>query len=134
VALTSPHKLGGFVSLCGFLPRWDKLLVQPSDKNKETSCLIINNSGDPWVPFWTGKKSYELLKEHGYNVKFKTLSGLGHIWKNKDIVEFLEKNKSLTKSTNNTNVAIILFTVIVLIIMLGLVLVKLVKRTPKTKH
>ena len=46
VALTSQHRLGGFVSLCGLLPRWDKLLVRPSDKNKETPCLIINNSRD----------------------------------------------------------------------------------------
>jgi predicted esterase len=45
-ALTCQHKLGGFISLCGLLPRWDKLLVKPSEKNKETSCLIINNSGD----------------------------------------------------------------------------------------
>src|SRR5829696_3610517 len=43
-ALTSLHKLGGFVSLCGLLPRWDKLLVRPSDKNKETPILHINNS------------------------------------------------------------------------------------------
>src|SRR3954447_26888957 len=46
-ALTSPHKIGGFISLCGLLPRWDKLLVRPSDKNKETPTLIINNSKDP---------------------------------------------------------------------------------------
>jgi predicted esterase len=51
VALTSPHRLGGFIPLCGLLPCWDKLLVRPSDKNKETPCLIINNSGDSWVPF-----------------------------------------------------------------------------------
>nr|CAG8435726.1 12349_t:CDS:10 [Entrophospora candida] len=51
VALTSQHKLGGFIPLCGLLPRWDKLLVNPSTKNKETPCLIINNSGDEWVPF-----------------------------------------------------------------------------------
>ena len=47
VALTSQHKLGGFIPLCGLLPRWDKLLVKPSEKNKETPCLIINNSKDP---------------------------------------------------------------------------------------
>jgi phospholipase/carboxylesterase len=46
VALTSQHKLGGFISLCGLLPCQDKLLVKPSDKNKNTPCLIINNSGD----------------------------------------------------------------------------------------
>jgi len=91
VALTSQHKLGGFISLCGFLPRWDKLLVRPSEKNKETPCLIINNSGDPWVPFWTGKKSYDLLKERDYSVEFQTHPGLGHAWKNEDIVKFLGK-------------------------------------------
>lgn len=46
VALTSPHKIGGFISLCGLLPRWDKLLVRPSEKNKETPTLLINNTGD----------------------------------------------------------------------------------------
>lgn len=90
--LTSQHKLGGFISLCGLLPRWDKLLVKPSTKNKETPCLIINNSGDEWVPFWTGKKSYDLLKEGGYNVEFKTHPGLGHTWKNEEVAEFLRKN------------------------------------------
>lgn len=90
-ALTSPHKIGGFISLCGLLPRWDKLLTKPSEINKRTPCLIINNIKDPWVPFWTGKKSYDLLKERGYNVEFKTHPGLGHAWKNEDIIEFLER-------------------------------------------
>jgi predicted esterase len=90
-ALTSQHKLGGFVSLCGFLPRWDKLLVRPSEKNKNTPCLIVNNSGDPWVPFWTGKKTYDLLKERDWNVEFKTYPGLGHSWKNEKVKEFLGK-------------------------------------------
>ncbi|CAG8589943.1 13115_t:CDS:2 [Ambispora leptoticha] len=49
IALTSQHKLGGFISLC-----------------------------DEWVPFWTGKKSFDLLKEKGYNVEFKTRPGRGH--------------------------------------------------------
>src|SRR4051812_32086760 len=40
-ALTSKHKLGGFISLCGLLPRQDKLLKITSDKNKEVPTLII---------------------------------------------------------------------------------------------
>ena len=104
VALTSQHKLGGFISLCGFLPRWDKLLVRPSEKNKETPCLIINNSGDPWVPFWTGKKSYDLLKERDWNVKFQTRPGLGHAWKNEDVAKFLGKclNLEIKKRPDKT--------------------------------
>ena len=102
VALTSQHKLGGFIPLCGLLPRWDKLLVNPSTKNKETPCLIINNSGDPWVPFWTGKKSYDLLKEWGYNVEFKTHPGRGHGWENKDIEEFLKITFILNPLNNTT--------------------------------
>ncbi|CAH1764419.1 9272_t:CDS:2 [Entrophospora sp. SA101] len=47
VALTSEHKLGGFISLCGLLPRRDKLLAVTQDKNKKTPILIINNSQDP---------------------------------------------------------------------------------------
>ena len=47
VALTSQYKLGGFVSLCGLLPRRDKLLKITQNKNKETPMLIINNSKDP---------------------------------------------------------------------------------------
>ncbi|CAJ0641522.1 16357_t:CDS:2 [Entrophospora sp. SA101] len=49
VALTSEHKLGGFISLCGLLPRRDKLLA-----------------------------TYEILKNRGYNVEFKNHPGLGH--------------------------------------------------------
>ena len=66
-------------------------MVKPSEKNKKTPCLIINNSGDPWVPFWTGKKSYDLLKERGYNVEFKTRPGRGHGWENEDVEKFLVK-------------------------------------------
>src|SRR5438874_9614013 len=47
VALTSQHKLGGFISLCGLLPRQDKLLAITQNKNKKTPILIINNSQDP---------------------------------------------------------------------------------------
>jgi len=91
VALTSQHKLGGFISLCGLLPRRDKLLTITHDKNKKTPILIINNSQDPWIPFWTGKKTYEILKNRGYNVEFKTCPGLGHSWKSEDLINFLGK-------------------------------------------
>ena len=47
VALTSQHKLGGFISLCGLLPRQDKLLAIAQVENKKTPILIINNSQDP---------------------------------------------------------------------------------------
>ena len=103
IALTSQHKLGGFIPLCGLLPRWDKLLVNPSDKNKKTPCLIVNNSGDPWVPFWTGKKSYDLLKERGYNVEFKTRPGRGHGWENEDIEDFLKKCLYSKNPFNDSN-------------------------------
>ncbi|CAI2178097.1 9826_t:CDS:2, partial [Funneliformis geosporum] len=63
VALTSPHQLGGFISLCGLLP------------------------------------------QRGYNVEFKTHPGLGHIWKNEDITEFLEKcfDQKAKKPPNKTS-------------------------------
>jgi hypothetical protein len=73
------------------LPRQEKLLKITQDKNKETPTLIINNSEDYWVPFWTGQKTYEILKNRGYNVEFNTRPGLGHGWKNEDIIKFLEK-------------------------------------------
>ncbi|MCE8163443.1 MAG: hypothetical protein I3274_04455 [Candidatus Moeniiplasma glomeromycotorum] len=142
VALTSQHKLGGFISLCGLLPRWDKLLVNPSDKNKKTPCLIINNSGDSWVPFWTGKKSYDLLKERDYNVEFKTRPGRGHGWENEDIINFLEKvlagnyenpqtqNNDITKNNQKNNPQKILISVIVIagVIAVIIIIVKLIKR------
>ncbi|CAI2182099.1 11891_t:CDS:2 [Funneliformis geosporum] len=54
-----------------------------------------------------GKKSYDLLKERGYNVEFKTHPGLGHIWKNEEVIEFLKKNltehyQKPPKQTDNT--------------------------------
>lgn len=91
VALISQHKLGGFISLCGLLPRRDKLLKITANKNKKTPLLIINNSQDPWIPFWTGRKTYEILQNRGYNVEFKTHPGSGHSWKNEDVIIFLEK-------------------------------------------
>lgn len=45
-ALTSEHKIGGFISLCEVLPCHDKLLKLTKDKNKDTPLLIVNNSGD----------------------------------------------------------------------------------------
>ncbi|CAI2195730.1 14410_t:CDS:2 [Funneliformis geosporum] len=45
------------------------------------------------------------LGERGYNVEFKTHPGLGHIWKNEDIMEFLEKcfDQKTKKQPNKTN-------------------------------
>ncbi|CAH1755687.1 7424_t:CDS:2 [Entrophospora sp. SA101] len=63
------YSQGGLLTLATTLISQHKL---------ETPCLIINNSKDIWVPFWTGKKSYDLLKERGYNAEFKTCPGLGH--------------------------------------------------------
>jgi predicted esterase len=103
VALTSTRKLGGFISLCGLLPRWDKLLVRPSDKNKETPILLINNTKDKWIPFWTGQKSYQLLKERDYNVEFKTHPDLGHNWKDEDVIKFLEKVLRREENFQNQN-------------------------------
>ncbi|CFW92852.1 Putative Acyl-protein thioesterase [endosymbiont DhMRE of Dentiscutata heterogama] len=103
MALTSQHKLGGFISLCGLLPRPDKLLKIAQDKNKNTPILIINNSHDRWVPLWTGQKTYEILKNKDYNVEFKTRPGLGHGWKDEDIVEFLEKCLTQKISISNQN-------------------------------
>lgn len=97
--LTSPYKLGGVISLCGLLPCQEKLFATTKDKNKTTPCLIINNSGDPWIPLWTGEKSHEILRNRGYNAEFKSHPGLGHYWKDKDITEFLEK--ILTKESKN---------------------------------
>lgn len=106
-ALVSQSKLGGFISLRGLLPRPDKLLKITSDKNKKTPLLIINNSQDPWIPFWTGQKTYEILRNRGYNVEFKTYPGLGHSWKNEDIIIFLEKclyqEKTLVANKKNEN-------------------------------
>jgi len=92
VALTTKYKLGGFISLSGILPCHDKLLVTTKNLNKTTPILIINNSGDKWVPFWAGRKSYQILQDWGYNLEFKTYPNLGHTWKDEKLVEFLKKN------------------------------------------
>jgi len=145
--LTSQHKLGGFISLCGLIPCWDKLLVNPSIKNKETPCLIINNYGDKWVPFWTGKKSYDLLKERGYNVEFKTYPGLGHTWKNKDIERFIVEQllavhlqkptqklpSSSPETTNFTKIIIYTFGIVFAIVLIGILASKLRKRKQQTR-
>ncbi|MCE8162973.1 MAG: alpha/beta fold hydrolase [Candidatus Moeniiplasma glomeromycotorum] len=131
VALTSPHKIGGFISLCGLLPRWDKLLVRPSEKNKETPTLLINNTGDSWVPFWTGKKSYEYLKERGFNVKFKSSPGLGHTWKNQDVMEFLEQKQTPASPTNESRKLLITLAIIGGVFTLFLVVIWIIKRKRK---
>lgn len=103
VSLTSPYKLGGFFSLCGLLPCHEKLLNETKDNNKNTPCLIINNTKDSLIPFWSGKKTYDILKERDYNVEFKTYPGLGHSWKNEDIECFLQKTLSKKSAESKTN-------------------------------
>lgn len=133
-ALTSQYKLGGFISLCGLLPCWDKLLVKTRDKNKDTPCLIINNTKDNWVPFWTGKKTYDLLKERGYNVEFKTSPGLGHTWKSEDIeqflVKFLQKQETIQSKPRNTSTS---FAKIVYIFPVSCVMMVILIRTLASK-
>lgn len=124
-ALTSKHKLGGFISLCGLLPARDKLLKITSDKNKETPTLIVNNSKDPWIPLWAGQKTYEILKNRGYNVEFNSRPGLGYAWKDEDIIKFLEKCLSQTskpqprtKTDTGQKIAIALGILVVVIIII----------------
>lgn len=90
------NKLGGFVSLSGFMPVPKTLLKKRSEKNLETPVFLAHGSDDPVVPFEEIQNSKQQLSDNfGFSdVEVHTYSGLPHsvcLPELEDIFAFLEK-------------------------------------------
>ena len=91
--LGSKIKLGGLAVLSGYLPLGPKLASWQESANKETPIFMAHGSADPVVLYSNGKDSADRLIKSGYQVDFKTYSGMGHSSCNEelsDLVSFLK--------------------------------------------
>lgn len=94
--LTSKFKLAGIVVLSGYLAlsgQFQSLLPSP-EFNKQTPIFMGHGDRDQVVHPALGNKSYEMLKEWGYDVKFKVYPGLEHSADPEeidDVAEFIGK-------------------------------------------
>ncbi|KAL2263631.1 hypothetical protein VTK26DRAFT_5894 [Humicola hyalothermophila] len=78
--LTAKVKLAGIVALSSYLLLSHKFaeLVPKPESNKETPIFMAHGDVDQVVNTELGKKSYELLKEMGYNAEFRIYKDMGH--------------------------------------------------------
>ena len=72
--LTAPVKLAGIVAMSSYLLLSLKFkdIVARSDLNKQTPILMLHGDVDQVVNTQLGKKSYDMLKDLGYKVDWKT--------------------------------------------------------------
>ena len=66
------QKLAGIMALSCYLPNADKLPDALHDANKNTNILQHHGNQDPVVLLSAGQMANNLLKEHNYNVEWKT--------------------------------------------------------------
>lgn len=71
--LTAKVKLAGIVALSSYLLLSLKFadLVPKPEANKETPIFMAHGDADQVVNIALGKKSFDMLKEMGYNAQFK---------------------------------------------------------------
>eukprot|EP00879_Flechtneria_rotunda_P008474 GHRR01008878.1.p1 GENE.GHRR01008878.1~~GHRR01008878.1.p1 ORF type:complete len:307 (+),score=60.50 GHRR01008878.1:92-922(+) len=75
--LRSAHKLAGVVGLSTYLPlRKEAPII--SDANKSTPIFQAHGDADNTVQYEFGVRTYNMLKEAGADVAFKTYNGMGH--------------------------------------------------------
>lgn len=94
--LTAKVKLAGIVALSGYLAlssQFRSLLPSP-EVNKQTPIFMGHGDRDQVIHTALGNKSYEMLKEWGYDVDFKIYPGLQHSADPEeidDVAEFIGK-------------------------------------------
>ncbi|CAG8803897.1 2938_t:CDS:2, partial [Racocetra fulgida] len=101
MALVSQHKLGGIISLAGFLPYHKVLLRHEKENNKTTPILMLHGEDDQVVPRAVGEESYKGLRENDYQVEFK-VCGMAWFFGDETVdffKEILEK-KGITRITS----------------------------------
>lgn len=77
MALRSEHKLAGVIGLSTYLPlRKEPPLV--SEANMKTPIFQAHGDADYTVEYKFGVNTYNMLKELGANITFKTYNGMAH--------------------------------------------------------
>ncbi|SMR42011.1 unnamed protein product [Zymoseptoria tritici ST99CH_1A5] len=78
--VTAPQKLGGIFGLSCYLVLQSRLkeLIPKDSPNAKTPIFMGHGTADPVVQYQWGKASSEALKEHGYEVDFRSYANLPH--------------------------------------------------------
>lgn len=99
--LTSPHNLGGVISLSSYMPIRKHFLNTLSANSTQTPVFMGHGTVDGVVSFQWGKKSAEALKAAGCKVTFKSYQNLDHSCNDfeiEDVREFIESILRADKS------------------------------------
>ena len=70
--LRYPEKLGGILSLSGFLPMHRKLAKEVNSVNQSIPIMMAHGEMDPLIPITMAQFTCDYLKENGYAVEFHT--------------------------------------------------------------
>jgi phospholipase/carboxylesterase len=101
MAMNSRHRLGGIISIAGFLPFYEALKKKELGLNKSVPILMIHGEGDKIVLCQDGLTSAKTLKNDGYQVEFVTYSQIGHAditaESEEKIIEFLQQTFTTRK-------------------------------------
>lgn len=93
--ITSERKLGGLVSLSGFLGLSSKVSAMQTDHARKLPLFWGHGNADPVVRYEWGQQSVNQLKALGFkDIEFKTYPGMGHSLcdqEQNDLVTFLHK-------------------------------------------
>jgi len=66
------EKLAGLVGLSGYLPLSDTAVLERAPANADTPIFMAHGTQDPVVTLQRAQASCDLLKQHGYDVTWKT--------------------------------------------------------------
>ena len=71
-AVRMPFSIGGIIPIAGFIKFKDKLKAEMNPKSLLTKVLIMHGTKDKTVAINESEKSFEILKELGYEVALKS--------------------------------------------------------------
>jgi phospholipase/carboxylesterase len=77
-ALSYPSKLGGIISMSGYIPFPSTFSSHIHPSNKTTPILMFHGKEDDVVKYKWGYDSYMKLKQEGLNVQFHAFDFMGH--------------------------------------------------------
>jgi len=67
-----PHQLAGMVCMSGYLLFNETHMEEAHEENRQSPILVCHGSRDDMVPFSSGEKSVEFLRNNGWPVDFET--------------------------------------------------------------